>query len=747
MTDISPALPSLRARLIAVGAGLALVVSAAFVALLMNDSLIHDLVRDSQEQTAPRIIERQRAATNLERLIRFGWVSATAADPADWRMAAQAAQALSYHPSLTFDDTLRRESQAVHEMVRQVSDLREQALALRQRAVTASPAEEERLLAQAKAKDAEARALWTPQEATLVRIELALADDAARLTVERFEQIADLSGRTRGWAWAAAAAILLTLALTGLIIHRNLFAPVHRIVLALRRPLDGAGGAVTLPAPATAEIATIQDAALRLKAALEQSADREIRLAAILTASPAGIAVTDTAGHVQQANQAFLDLLGYSGEEFLALNFRDFTHPDDLVREERLLRDLLSGRIGRYRIDKRYRHKDGAWVWVDLSVSAIRDRMGEVQMFVGVAIDISDRVRAEQDLRFVQSLVDKSADPIFCVDPADGGRMVWANAAACRHFGVTSAQLLGMSVLDWNPDLTPASLADLWQRLRSGGGTAALETHHRVAGDQVIPVEVSTAWLIHGGRPYCAVHVRDLRERNRMLEVVRRSNEDLQQFATVASHDLQEPLRMVASFLQLLERRYAGRLDDEAREYIRFAVDGAVRMKRLIEDLLEFSRVDTRGAALVSVDLCAVLAEAVNNLAPAIAESEAEVSLPSGSVRVLGDAGQLVRLFQNLIGNAIKYRSPDRLPRVTVTACRTDRDWEIAVADNGIGIAPEYHERIFLIFQRLHGQGRYEGTGIGLAVCKRIAERHGGSIAVESGDGQGSTFRVGLPAA
>ena len=231
-----------------------------------------------------------------------------------------------------------------------------------------------------------------------------------------------------------------------------------------------------------------------------------------------------------------------------------------------------------------------------------------------------------------------------------------------------------------------------------------------------------------------------LRQATRELQ---RSNAELEQFAYVASHDLQEPLRMVTSYLQLLERRYKANLDQDASDFIAFAVDGAARMQTLIQDLLTYSRVGTRGASFEPTDSQAVLDQVLMNLEVAIAESDAEISfgsLPSLSA----DTSQMAQLLQNLIGNAIKFRG-DSHPRIRVEATRESDDWRFAVQDNGIGIDPRYSDRIFQVFQRLHGIGQYPGTGIGLAVCKKIVERHQGNIWVESQPDAGATFFFTIP--
>jgi len=224
-----------------------------------------------------------------------------------------------------------------------------------------------------------------------------------------------------------------------------------------------------------------------------------------------------------------------------------------------------------------------------------------------------------------------------------------------------------------------------------------------------------------------------------------RSNADLEQFAYVASHDLQEPLRMVANYTQLLARRYKGKLDPDADEFIDYAVDGATRMQRLIEDLLAFSRVGTRGKEVEPVVCQDALDRALANLATATEETGAVITHDALPV-VIGDDGQLGQMFQNLIANAMRFRGAEP-PRIHVSAERAGNEWTLSVQDNGIGIDPQYADRIFVIFQRLHTRAEYPGTGIGLAICKKIVERHGGRIWVESDGKYGSTFRFTLRAA
>jgi signal transduction histidine kinase len=284
---------------------------------------------------------------------------------------------------------------------------------------------------------------------------------------------------------------------------------------------------------------------------------------------------------------------------------------------------------------------------------------------------------------------------------------------------------------DYTHHIRPTGPADLW------AVSAAVEG---MRSELVTALEAS--------RDAQAVAARQAADLDTQAAELRRSNAELEQFAYVASHDLQEPLRKVASFCQLLEKRYSDKLDERGLKYIEFAVDGAKRMQVLINDLLTFSRVGRATDVRVPVPLDQPLDAAVTALSAAIEETGAVIERPGPLPEVTGDPTLLGMLWQNLIGNAIKFRAPDRAPVIQVTAApQPDGGWQIGVADNGIGVPAEFAEKIFVIFQRLHGRDAYPGTGIGLALCKRIAEQHGGQMYLDTTYEDGTRIYFTLPAA
>ncbi|HTI68611.1 MAG TPA: ATP-binding protein, partial [Candidatus Limnocylindria bacterium] len=327
------------------------------------------------------------------------------------------------------------------------------------------------------------------------------------------------------------------------------------------------------------------------------------------------------------------------------------------------------------------------------------------------------------------------------------------NGGAETILGYNSQEVVGRPLTDAIPDSTGGDGPNLMEVLRRGDRVQGYQARYRRKSGQTADLSITVSPILDpDGKPAGASIIardvtlanRDRDDLQRTLTDLERSNRELEQFAYVASHDLQEPLRAVAGCVQILAKRYQTKLDNSAHELITHAVDGSQRMQTLIHDLLALSRVGSRGGKLTPVDSQAACQQAVKNLAIAVAESGAVIRFDKLPL-VLADQTQLVQLFQNLIGNAMKYRGA-REPRIEVTAGRTGDFWEFIVQDNGIGIESQYFERIFGVFQRLHTRLEYPGTGIGLAICKKIAERHGGRIWVESTPGVGTTMHFTLPA-
>jgi PAS domain S-box-containing protein len=355
---------------------------------------------------------------------------------------------------------------------------------------------------------------------------------------------------------------------------------------------------------------------------------------------------------------------------------------------------------------------------------------------------------------YYRGLLEGAPDAMLVVDQSGGILLV--NFRTEKQFGYSRSELVGQEIARIIPEgFAERLLADNLRSVEEAQAQqigSGIELTGRRKDGSLFPIEIMLSPLESSGGKVVTVAIRDISARRQAaahlllkMRELNRSNEELRQFAYVASHDLQEPLRMVTGFMQLLARRYAGQLDPDAEDFIAFALDGAKRMQQLIEDLLTYSSVGNTPRDVARTSSEAALRKALRNLQPAIDESGATVthdSLPD----VLSNGGQMIQLFQNLVGNAIKYRRT-AIPQVHISAVRQEpNEWLFAVHDNGLGIEAQYFEKIFGLFQRLHSGGEFSGTGIGLSICKKIVEKHGGTISVESELGLGSTFRFSVAA-
>ncbi len=482
-------------------------------------------------------------------------------------------------------------------------------------------------------------------------------------------------------------------------------------------------------------------------------AETQQGLALALASIEAGFLATDREGRITRLNDEAARVLGWPEAEALGRSYWEVfaregrpashlqTNAVDLMIEQGLtVRDqqrvLAVSRDGR----RTLLHVNAALTYAE---------GGEVRGMITVFRDLTGQAEAEalrqQAQERFRRVVEASPNGILLVDAQ--GQIALANRRAEELFGWEPGTLAGVNLSLLVPQPARAEHPGRMAGVFAGRQARAMGAGRDVQGlrrdGALVPLEIGLSPIEMPEGEFMLATLIDITERKRRDDELRRSNADLEQFAYIASHDLQEPLRMVASYTELLAERYKGQLDVRADKYIFYAVDGAKRMQRLVADLLAFSRVGSQGKPLRRVEAGEVLAEVQRVLGPRIREAGAEIhagELPA----VWADEDQLFQLLQNLVGNALKFRSSEA-PRIRISAVREGDEWRFAVADNGIGIEPQYSERIFQMFQRLHERGRYEGSGIGLSIVKRILERHGGRIWLESALGQGSTFYFTLP--
>lgn len=513
-------------------------------------------------------------------------------------------------------------------------------------------------------------------------------------------------------------------------------------------PLESAAGILVT--------AAIRDITVR-RAAEQHLVQMEAQYRGLLEAAPDAMLVVDEAGDIVLVNVQAEKQFGYPRDELIGKQVKTIIphgFAERLLADaERSEKDALEQYIGAG-LELVALRKDGSEFPIEIMLSPLTS--ADVTLVTAAIRGVAARKAAEQHIVQMEAqyrgLLDAVPDPLVVVNEAH--EIVLLNIQTEEQFGYRRGELIGQKITA----IIPQGFAE---RLVSDGLRAEnlKQVHEFGAGEaisarrkdgRVFPIEMTLSTLESPDGDLVTAVIRDISARRRaeqfleekMVEL-NRSNKELEQFADIASHDLQEPLRMVASYTQLLARRYKGKLDSDADEFIAFAVDGANRMQRLIQDLLAFSRVGTKGRELVEIDSDQALRYALRNLGGAIEDKSAVVThdaLPG----VLADEGQLIQLFQNLVANAIKYQS-SATPRVHVSAARDEGDrWIFSVKDNGLGIEEKYFDRIFGMFERLHRREDYSGTGIGLAICRKIVERHGGSISVESQLGQGSTFSFAL---
>jgi PAS domain S-box-containing protein len=490
-----------------------------------------------------------------------------------------------------------------------------------------------------------------------------------------------------------------------------------------------------------------------VRSPLNEGADSEVKKREPLQAAPVAMVVVNQGTEIVLLNRRAEERVGHRRDKRLGQRVTNII-PEGfterlIANDLRFAEDLLEKQIGAG-IGLTRRREGGGEFPIETMPNPLESTGGILVAAAlrDVCVSKIIEIRRTQMEGHYRELLEAAPDAMVVVNQR--GEIVLLNLQAEKKFGYRRDELLGQPVTN----IIPKGLAE--DDLRSAEGAlaqpigAGIELTGRCKDGGEFPIEVMLGPMESVEGLLVTAAIRDITTRKRaeavLLKSVRelnRSNEELRQFAYMASHDLQEPSRMVASYTQLLSRRYKGRLDTEADELIAFAVDGAIRMQRLIHDLLAFSRVGSKPRELVDTSSADALEQALSNLRGVIEESGARVTYNALPI-VRADKQQLSQLFQNLVGNAIKYQR-GATPLVHIAAVRTrDKKWMFGVSDNGLGIAPQYFEKIFGMFQRLHKSDEFAGTGIGLAICRKIAERHGSTISVESVLGRGSTFSFAL---
>lgn len=464
-----------------------------------------------------------------------------------------------------------------------------------------------------------------------------------------------------------------------------------------------------------------------------------------------GLWMVDENGHTTYVNKQLIDMLGYTQDELVNKQFFNFIDSKFQDKAKEFFERRKQGLKDRY--DSCFIKKDGSILWVIISATPIFDDKGKFVGAIGLFTDITEhkiiRDKLIENEEHYRTIVEFSNDMIWILDT--DGKFTFINKRSEKIGGYSLEELKGKS-------FCPLIVKEDTQRV--------IDTFHRVLNGQYqeydvtfinkynkkVMLSVNTAPIYSKGKIVGTVSFgRDITQQKRIEqkamkiteELIHSSNE-LEQFAYIASHDLQEPLRSISSFTELLAHRYKDRLDPEADEFINYIINGTKRMQQMINDLLTLSRINTKGKEFVSTNIKDVINKVLENLHSLIDRNQAVITIDNMPIASV-DEIQFIQLFQNLIDNAIKFRKKDTVPQIHISARKEENEWIFSVKDNGIGIDPNSFRKLFIIFQRLHSREEYPGTGIGLAICKKIIGRHDGRIWIESRPGEGSTFYFSIP--
>jgi len=456
---------------------------------------------------------------------------------------------------------------------------------------------------------------------------------------------------------------------------------------------------------------------------------------------------------IKYANPRSSAIIGYSPQELIDTPMPNYIHPNELQKILKKYKRRLAGENPDSIYETKLIHKNGDIIDVEMNAGLIHYEGRPADLVI--VRDISERKKTAEALKQSEqnykTLFESTLDSLVVVNAITKKAMLCNQnfANLCRADSID--QVIGHHVFDFlHPDERDHILTTVIDDILDNCQRKILDFHTRKKDGNEIWISAVGTRIKYHGETAVLISVRDITERKQVdgelkhtVTELERSNADLEQFAYIASHDLQEPLRVAANYIELLQRRYKGKLDDDANDFIGYAVNSIERMFNLIDDLLEYSRVSRYAKPFTTVSSNSLVNQAISNLKASIDDSNATITqdkLPN----VTCDESQLIQVFQNLLSNAIKFRRKES-PHIHISAERTDSAWQFSIQDNGIGIKSEHLDRIFIMFKRLYKQEEYPGTGVGLAICKKIIERHGGRIWVESEPDKGSTFYFTIP--
>lgn len=492
---------------------------------------------------------------------------------------------------------------------------------------------------------------------------------------------------------------------------------------------------------------------------LQATQESEARFSAAFEHASIGMALVSPEGRFSRVNKSLCKLLEYEAEELLQRTFQDITHPDDLQTDLQLFGQLAKGEIESYQMEKRYFTGSGKIVWINLSGSKVSKPDGSPLYYIAQIENITKRKEAQLALEKEKTRLEN------VIKGTHVGTWEWNvqtgetifNERWAEITGYTLAELAPISIQTWIQLAHPDDLAESNRLLTEcfEGKTEFYQMECRMKhkkghwvwvldqGKVISRTPEGKPLMMFGTHTDISVRKAMEESEHRIAEKLKAINQELQLFAATASHDMKEPLRMIKSFMEILQKDYAPQLDEKAQLYIYYATDGAQRMNMLIDDLLAYAQIGNDDTLPEPINTSALVADILKLQAAVIDEKRALIEVTELPA-IVGKRVPIKLLFQNLISNALKYQAPDRVPHIEISGHESATHWHFSVKDNGIGIKPEYFERIFQLFKRLHTRSEYAGTGMGLAICKKIVEQHGGQISVESTPYQGSTFHFSL---